>query len=359
MKKYALLVLAVFIGWVTLITLTPQIAHFISERTGYIHLQFRWANFDGIHYLNIAEKGYTSDMRFMPMFPILIHLVEKVTHHHFWSAFIIVYTTLSVAVVYLYKLLRLDYSPKQSLLLTGAIFMLPTSFFFGMVYTESIFLLFSVLSFYFARKGKWLLASLFGICTSLTRIVGFIIVIPLIIEFFSQKHTKKVHHFLALLFVPLGTILYAGYNFILWGNPYLFIQAHSQLSNGRSSDSLVLFPQTIYRYIKMLSTVSISLWEWKIALLELSLFLLAALSIFFLWKMKVRLSYFAYALASIAVPASTGTFTGLPRYLIVLFPLLIPLLRIRNKFTLAGILICSLILQLILLLYFWQGYYVA
>lgn len=358
MKKYPLLVLAAFLGWLTLITITPQFAHSIPERSGYIHSLYRWANFDGIHYLNIAERGYTSDMRFMPLFPLLIHLFGN-SFHYFWSAFLIVHASLILALIFFYKLLRLDYTLKQSLFLTITILLLPTSFFFGMIYTESIFLLLSVLSLYCARKGKWLPAAMFGALTSLTRIVGFIIVIPLLIEFFSQNRTKKIHHLLSLLSIPLGTLGFAAYNYVRWGNPFLFIQAHSELSNGRSSDTLILFPQTVYRYFKILSTVSVSLWEWKIALLEITLFLLAVVSIFFLWKMKVRLSYLAYTLASIAVPASSGTFTGLPRYLVVLFPLLIPLLLIRNKFTLLGILICSLILQLILLLFFWRGYYVA
>jgi len=358
MKKYPLLILSAFLGWFALIAVASQFAHVVPERTGYIHTLFRWANFDGIHYLNIAEKGYTSDMRFMPLFPALIHVFGASTHY-FWTAFLIVHTALLISLVYLYKLMRMDFGQKQSLLISAAILLLPSSFFFGMIYTESIFLLFSLLSLYSARKGRWLIASLFGVLTSLTRIVGFVILIPLLIEFFSQKHTKKLHHLLALLFVPIGTLMYAGYNLVMWGNPLLFIQAHSQLSNGRTSDSLVLFPQTVYRYIKILSSVSISLWEWKIALLEVSLFILALISIFFLWKMKVRLSYLAYVVASLAVPASSGTFTGLPRYLIVLFPLLLPLLLIRNKFTLLGILICSLILQLILLLFFWQGYFVA
>lgn len=358
MKKYPLLILSAFLGWFALIVIASQFAHVVPERTGYIHNSYRWANFDGIHYLNIAEKGYTSDMRFMPLFPALIHVFGASTHY-FWTAFLIVHTALLISLVILYKLMRMDFGQKHSLLITIAVLLLPTSFFFGTIYTESIFLLFSLLSLYSARKGRWLCAALFGVLTSLTRIVGFVILIPLLIEFFSQKHTKKVHHFLALLFVPLGTILYAGYNFVRWGNPFLFIQAHSQLSNGRTSDSLVLFPQTVYRYIKILSTVSISLWEWKIALLEVSLFVLTLIGIYFLWKMKVRLSYLAYVVISLAVPASSGTFTGLPRYLIVLFPLLIPLLLIRSKIALFCILICSLILQLLLFLYFWQGYFVA
>jgi hypothetical protein len=358
MKKNILIILAAFCAWVALINLSTVASTVIPLRSGYVHSQFPWANFDGIHYLNIAARGYVSDMRFMPFFPLIVH-VFGVQTDYFWAAFLLVHLSLLLALIFAYKLFHLDFSPRRSLFLTLILLMLPASFFYGMIYTESIFLLFTVLAFYAARRGKWLWAALFGICASSTRIVGFLIVVPLLIEFFMQKHTKKVHHLLALLLVPLGTALYALYNYIQWGNPFLFIQAHSQLSNGRSSTSIVLFPQTMYRYFKMLTTVSISLWEWKIALVELVLFSAALVALYMLWKMKVRTSYLIYTLLNIAVPASSGTFTGLPRYLIVLFPLVIPFLAIRNKTVLGIVIVLMFLLQLILLSFFWRGYYVA
>lgn len=31
-----------------------------------------WANFDGVHYINIATRGYVDEGRFLPLYPILI-----------------------------------------------------------------------------------------------------------------------------------------------------------------------------------------------------------------------------------------------------------------------------------------------
>jgi hypothetical protein len=31
-----------------------------------------WANFDGVHYLQIAKDGYSTNWRFFPLFPLLI-----------------------------------------------------------------------------------------------------------------------------------------------------------------------------------------------------------------------------------------------------------------------------------------------
>jgi len=185
----------------------------------------------------------------MPLYPLVIHLVKKIAFFipHYWIGFFISLFFFIGSIIYLIKLLRFDYSNNRIRIIILALIVFPTSFFFLTVYSESLFLFLTVASLYYARKEKWYLATFLGFFASLTRIVGFLIVVPLVIEFFSQHKIKKTHHLLALLFVPLGTLLYAIYNYMRWNNPLLFIQAHSQLSNGRSSTYLVFFPQTLYR----------------------------------------------------------------------------------------------------------------
>jgi len=330
-------------------------------RTGYLFPGFPLANFDGVHYVEIAQHGYINNMRFMPLYPLLIHITNIVLPFIStqWIGFLLSLFFFIISLIYLNKLFRLDYSKKQAQEALLFLIIFPTSFFFWSVYSESLFLLLTVMSFYHARKGKWTYAGLFGFLSSLTRIVGFLTVIPLLIEYFSSHKTKKVCNFIPILFIPFGTLLYAIYNYIRWGNPLLFIQAHSQLSNGRSSTALILFPQTLYRYFKILTTVSVSLWEWKIALLELVFFCIGALGIYILWKQKVRLSYLVYTALSLLVPTCSGTFTGLPRYIIVLFPLFILFSGIRSRTILVCLFVCSFIMQIILFFYFSRGYFVA
>lgn len=300
-------------------------------------------------------------MRFMPLYPLVIHLVNKVAFFipHYWIGSFISLFFFIGSIIYLIKLLRFDYSNNRSGIIILSLLVFPTSFFFLSVYSESLFLFLTVASIYYARKGKWYLAALLGFLSSLTRIVGFLVIVPLLMEYVLQHKKKNIKQLLALFVVPFGTVLYSVYNYVRWNNPLLFIQAHSQLSNGRSSTSLIFFPQTLYRYFKILSTVSVSLWEWKIALLEVLSFCLATMGICILWKLKVRLSYIIYTLVSLFVPASTGTFTGLPRYIIVLFPLFVIFSAIKNRVILISVLILSFILQIILFLYFSRGYYIA
>jgi len=76
------------------------------------------------------------------------------------------------ALFYLFKLLKLDYSTKISNLTVLVLLFFPTSFFFGSYYTESVFLLISVLVFYLARQGKFLPAAFMALIGSATRITG-------------------------------------------------------------------------------------------------------------------------------------------------------------------------------------------
>ena len=300
-------------------------------------------------------------MRFMPFYPLVIHIVSSALFFIplYWVGLLVSIFFYIASCVFLYKLLRLDYSKKQSIKAIVALLVFPTSFFFISVYSESLFLFLTVSSFYFSRRKKWNTAAFFGFLSSLTRIVGFLTVIPLLIEYFSNRKKNELKSGIILLITPLGIIFYSIYNFIKWHNPLLFIHAQSQLSNGRSSSSFIFFPQTLYRYCKIILTVSPQLWEWKIAVLELISFCAVGIGIYLLWKQKVRLSYIVYTFIGLLVPASTGTYTGLPRYIIVLFPLLILFSKIRNKVILFCLLVIFFILQIVLFLFFSRGYYVA
>ena len=174
-----------------------------------------------------------------------------------------------------------------------------------------------------------------------------------------MQKKKTIEGFLSILLTPLGLILYAVYNFVRWGNPLYFLQAQGELSNGRAVNSIILPPQLIYRYIKILFTVSPVQYDWWIALLEFGVFWFVAILVYVMWKQKIRLSYLIFAVLGMLIPIMSGTLTGFPRYILPLFPLFIAISGIKNKaFQILNVGI-SIILSFILLALFAQGYYVA
>lgn len=327
-----------------------------------------WANFDGDHYLAMAMHGYDASVaRFFPLYPILIKIFSNPfsgipnPYYTFLIGMLISNIGFLVACLMLYKLLRIEYSHTYSFWTILLLLFFPTSFFFGSIYAESIFLLLVVLSFYLARKRKWFLSILFATFLPITRSVGIVILPALFIEWFLQQKEKNkpsLKMLFSLCLIPISLIGYAFYNYIKLGNWFYFVHAQTELSNGRSS-SIILIPQTLFRYAKILTTVPITQYIWSIALLELSMFLFSVILLYIAYRKKVRLSYLIFAIFAFLIPTSTGTFTGLPRYVIILFPMFIALSLIKNKQIKVLYMIVSAILSFMLLLLFAKGYYVS
>ena len=240
----------------------------------------------------------------------------------------------------------------------------PTSFFFASIYSESLFLLLSLLAFYFARKKMWLLAAVAAILLTSTRLVGIAILPALLYEFYLQemrvgKRVITIVKSLLFFVIPTGLISYMAYNYFTWGNALYFITAQGKFDNNRSVTSVVLLPQTMYRYIKILLDFFPSQFEWWIALFEFLIFIFVSILLFYAWRKKVRFSYLLFSVICLVIPASTGTLTGLPRYALVLFPVFIALSLIKNKVVIISYTATSILLSILLLLYFSRGYFVG
>lgn len=320
-----------------------------------------WANFDGVHYITIAINGYTFDGRFFPLFPFLINLISYFFSGHeryLISGFVISNLCFLLALMLLYKLVRKQFSEKIARQSIFFMLIFPTSFFFGSVYSESLFLFLALLSFYFAQKRKWFYASLTGFFLGITRLTG-IFILPALIYELLKKEKGDFKRFLPLLLVPTGLILFAIFNFSKWGDALYFINAHGQLGNSRSVDSIILPFQTIYRYLKILTTIPYYQYEYWIAALELSTFLFAAFLIYIAWKKKINPGFLIFSLFSFLAPVLTGTFSGLPRYVVTIFPIFIVLALIKSKIFKLIYIVISPILLVIFLTLFTKGYFVA
>lgn len=358
-------VLLAFLIWRILLFIPLFLGNiFLVQRSGYAfsginnNLFSPWANFDGIHYLTIAANGYTTEANFLPLFTILIKVFSPV-FGFFFSGFLIANLSFLFALIIFYKLILLDYSSSVAKQTIIFLLLFPTSFYFGSIYTESLFLLLIVCSFYFARKGNLIVSSVFAMFSSVTRLPGIVMLPVLLYQYIVKKGFQFSIRLLFLLLVPIGLISYAIFNFYKWGDFFYFIKAHGNLLNSRSVDNIILFPQTILRYINILVTVPTSQYEWWIALMELSIFFIISILFYIAWKKKIEKSYLLYALLAFLLPVFSGTFSGLPRYVITLFPIFITIALIQNWIFKLTYIIVSPILLFILLMFFARGYFIA
>lgn len=329
---------------------------------------FSWANFDGEHYLSIAIFGYKEkEQAFFPVYPGMISILAKPFSSDLVSSLVnstiagLIISNLSflLALIILWNLITIDYSKKIALFTLAALLLFPTSFYFGAVYSESLFLVLSVGSFYLARKGRWFSASLLGAVASATRVFGVLLLAALLIEAWEQR-TKLSKSFWIFL-IPLGLIFYMMFQYFTVGDPLAFYSLQKQVGE-QHQEGLILLPQVYFRYVKMLLTVDLSNPIYQTIILEflvgLAFFLLPVYGYF----KKMRLSYLTYAMLGFLLPTITGSFSSVPRYVIVLFPSFLILAVLINKLPnllKIVILIFSVSVLMIETALFLRGYWVA
>lgn len=376
-------IISLFLGWKFFLLLSLIVAvNILPPRTGYSYtlltyflekgsilsdfLLYPFGNFDAVYYLLIAAEGYTINAGFFPLFPLLIRILTfpfgnilPFSLAQYFTAITLVSVLFLASLFMFYKLVKIDY--KENIAIESIIFLLvfPTSFFFSALYSESLFLLLSLLGFYLARKKKWFWAGIAGALLSSTRLVGIAIWPALLYEYFKENKNKINIKTLSLLLPPLGLISYVIYNFYKWGNPFYFIAAQGNFQNNRTVDSIILFPQTIFRYVKILFSVNPNIYEWWIAFFELFFFIFASILSYVAWKKKIRISYLIFGALCFLIPISSGTFSGLPRYIAIIFPIFIALALLKNRTLKVIYLAVSLLLLFIFFMLFSKGYFIA
>ncbi len=329
-------------------------------------LLYSRGNFDGIHYVEMARRGYDNlQQAFFPLYSKLIRFLTPLFKDSTLGAVVLSTVSFTIGLYLLHKLIKLDYPDSIANLVIILLLVFPVSFFFSFVYTEGLFFLLVVGSFYASRKHKWLLAGLLGGLASYTRFVGILLFPALLFEFWEKhKDTKnlklKIINLIPLLLIPMGLLVYMQFLQKTTGDPLAFIHVQKYFLQGRS-DKIILLYQVFWRYIKMVATVDKGNPLYPTVILEFAtgiLFTILSVLTFF----KTRISYSFFAIASFIIPTLTGTFTSLPRYMLISFPAFIMLamgINKLNKPTRIAILVVSAIIQSIFLAMFVRGYWVA
>lgn len=327
--KYFLIwqVLIVFVVMVAgnLIPLRPSDTFLGASISGYLQnplLNFR-SNFDGVHYVLIATHGYNfGQQAFFPLYPSLIRAIYHLFESPILAGVLISSIAFLLALYFLNRLILLDCPPRVAKWTIWLLLAFPTSFFFSAVYTEGLFFLLVVLSFYLVRTGHPWLGSISAAFAGYTRLIGIFLLPALFFEILSQNRDlpvfKIMKKFIPLLIIPLGLLVYMNYLNETTGNPLIFYELQSSFRQGRSTE-LILPYQVLWRYVKMVFTVNsqdpLYLTIWLEFITGVVFSILSLVSLF-----RQRLSYAVFNFLAFILPTLTGIFTSLPRYVLVCFP---------------------------------------
>jgi hypothetical protein len=265
-----------------------------------------WQRFDTLWYVHIAAHGYDRPdaVVFFPLYPGLVKGMTLLVPP--MSAALL---TSTIAAFFLFwglqELLLRECPPNlanQSVLLCAV---WPASFIFFAGYPESLLLAVIVWSLCMARRDRWLAAAALGFAAALTKAVGVVVVVPLLIMAFRHKTIKAM----LVLLVPLGLAGFLGY--LQW-------TGHGALgsSYGQYWRTSMAWPwATLWASVNAMARTP----DPILGLNLISLLLISGLAI----RSRLRIEYLFYSAAVIAFflcKNTTPPLQSMVRYLLIVFP---------------------------------------
>lgn len=358
-----------FIAWVgeKILSFNPRFPYsdIYLVRSGLPHWAWSFGNFDGVHYLTIATHGYSAQFTqvFFPLYPLFISLVHTLLNiNPVIIGFLISNTFFLLSLFVFRKLLLLDFKKntvKWSLIFLAAF---PTSFYFGSIYTESLFMFLVFSAFLAGRKKQWFLAAVLGALASATRLTGIFLLPALGWELLSDSfHPRGVFKALRLplALIPVGLLSYMLYLQMKFGDWLYFWHAQPVFGAQRAGSAIILLPQVLWRYFKILTSVSFLSETFFISAVELASTAGAILLLIVGYFKKIKPSYLIFAFLSVFIPPLTGTFSSMPRYILVAFPIFIVLGMLKSRLIKGALLAVFAVLLFILTILFTNGHWVS
>lgn len=345
-------------------------------------------NFDGAHYILIAKNGYSQyEQAFFPLYPVFIHYLSLVFLNNYLITGLLISNICFLFGLYIFsRYLKTFFKDPHQTLPTLLLFLLfPTSFFLNALYTEGLFFLLLISTLYALKKEKYFLVIILAILSSLTRIVGVFLLIPIFFHIFhkyksgdwqEKSKTKKnvliffltnYHLSLALISPILGLSIYSIYLWFTTKDPLFFL--HSQWAFGaHRSSSIIFLPQVYYRYINIFFTAKFN-FQYFIALIEFFIFnfviIVLILDIINILRKKnfIRetdsLGLNLFSFANLILPTLTGTFSSIPRYALFSISFFIYFSQLKNVYLKTICILLFSLLHILLLSFFIQGYFVS
>lgn len=302
---------------------------FLNPRISELGLFEAWSIWDAPHYLDIADNWYVSEgedanwIVFLPLYPLLIRIIDAVSPLGIlFSGYLVSFLGAVVASIAFYKLLLLDLPKKTALISMGALFLFPTSFFLFLPYPESIFLALVLLTFYFARKGNFILAAVFAMLSTATKIAGLALIPVIFIEIILH-HTKSAkpvnfyRMFLVLNLPIVGFLAYLWINYVTHGDIFYF-QGVQSANWGTEFSPLITGMNQAWGFTADPEFET----RMYLGFGQIGAFVLALFTTVFAY-FKLRKSYFVYSAAILLIYSSMSFWLSFPRYLLSLFPLFI------------------------------------
>lgn len=316
---------------------------------------------DAHWYTYIAAQGYDGkSVVFFPVLVVLIRAVAGLGLNHAVAGLLVCNLFAILSFGMMHAAFHRDFPARTADRALLAYAVMPTSFFLNSVYTEPLFLTFSLACVYYARQGEWWPAGIFAALATLTRNLGVCLFFFVAYELYLNRKGagRPAGELLSPFLAPITLLGYMAYNALSFGDALAFV--HSQQAWGRS------FGWPADNYIRNLGLLGV-LWPNTQAGIALDAFLvlggLAGLgAATFSRRRPVPTSYLLVGWLWFLIPLfSTSSFLPLysmSRFLLVVFPLYIVFAGMPKAIFVGFLAINALLLSLCTILFvnwYWVG----
>jgi hypothetical protein len=374
-------------------TLPPRVDGFIG------HLVNPMRQWDGLWYRLVAIEGYegaSAKAAFWPLFPWTMRLVGDTFGIAYETAgYLIANVSFFVALVFLYRLLIIDFDQRTSACALWVLALFPTSFFFSAVYTESLFLMLMTGALLAARTERWWWAGILGLLAALTRSYGVFLMLPFAL-LFIQNHGFEIRRYiprgLAILMPLGGPLIFSRHLDRVQGNPWAWRDVQVEWCrfsaapwdtlrwgwSGRmgacDSRGVALPPADGADWSWLRELINVPRWElmtskaWRASLgnsdtLELiGTLLFLALALIGLRRLPLYMSALVIPglLVPLFQPSTVHALMSMPRFGLTIFPLFVVIATlIEGRAIAKPLAVLSTILLVLLTIQFSQWYWVS
>jgi hypothetical protein len=310
-----------------------------------------FARYDAGWYHGIASEGYhykgegRNNLAFFPAYPLLMRagglLLGGRQQDFYFAGIVISWLAFAGAMVLLYRVALLDLARPAALraVLYAAVF--PGALFFGMVYSESLYLLMLLAAVYGLRTQRLAVAGVAGAVMTATRATAVTAVPGLaLVAWTSSPALIKTRAALAASVAVGGIAAFSAFNYMVSGNPFTWYESitfwgYHPGAAFPFATLLTLVWGLVTRPYDLLTAERMAPYDAINALAALLALALVPL----IWR-RFNAGYALIVLAAMMLPLSSGVFEGLARYTSVQFPVALALASLTGE-TRHGVLLAT------------------
>lgn len=319
-----------------------------------------WNRWDSPHYVDIARDWYVTEAQvippndnylfivFFPLLPMLMRFTGGLVPNpdntfYFASGCIISTVAMCIGCTYFYRLVKRECNHKVAVWSLLLLLFTPATFFFGICYTEALFLCLCIVFFYYLRKGNYWVAAIMGGLAAFTRSLGVLLAIPFFVEWLDcdgikkQPLKNKLLRLLPIVVITSGTLAYLAINYVIYGDAFKFseYQLHWHQQFSFFATNLAGIGQRVLTDSNIDNVLVMWLPEFLVIIGTIVLFLMGSGN-------KLRPSYLAFMMVYIVFAAAPSWLLSGVRYFAALFPVYILLGQFSQKHKIAGSVLMAL-----------------